>query len=131
MPRDHQLLVSRNDVKRDSAVARRDQGPSLSISGGIKLRAKPKKSLGDSSAHHDRVLTNPSGEDKRVKSPERCSQHASAQRNMMHKVVNRECSAWITAVEELAHVIADTGKALEAAPPIKEVLDLRGRHVLL
>src|SRR5215467_11786667 len=131
MPRDHQLLVSRDDVEHDPAVARRDQRRSRSISGGIKLRAKPSKSLRDSSAHHERVLTNPCGEDKRIKSPERCRQHASAHRSMMHKVVNRECSAWITTVEELAHVIADAGQALETAPPIKEVLDLRGRHVPL
>ena len=62
--RDHQLLVRRDDEKRDAAVGSRDAGGAGLVGGRVELGAEPAQALGDAGADRGRVLADAGGEDE-------------------------------------------------------------------
>src|SRR5262249_54178672 len=68
---------------------------------------------------------------KGIKPSEGRRQHADMERASIHKMIERKPGAMVLAVEEVTHIIANTGQALQTAPPVEQILNLRGRHAFL
>src|SRR5262245_16162723 len=122
MPRDHQLLVSWYDVKCDPALRPRYQRCPRSIGGFVKYGAEPRQLCRDAGANRYRVLANAGGEHEGIEPAERSREHPGVESDAIDEVVDREGRGRIGTRFEIPHVVADAGKALEAALAIEQVL---------
>src|SRR6266851_4864627 len=76
MPRDHELLVGRNDVNGDPTLRSRYQYFPRCIRSWIEDCAEPCELLRDPRADDRRVLADSRGEHERVEAAKRCCEHS-------------------------------------------------------
>src|SRR3954451_6831310 len=111
MPRDHQLLVCRNYIDRNTASARGDETCLLLIRADVEFSAQPFQSSDYFCPDSWRIFPNAAGEDKAVKSSHSCSKHTGMHSNSVYEIVDSESRMIITAKFESSHVTAYPDKA--------------------
>src|SRR6185312_721481 len=126
---DHQLFVGRNDIDR-RGFGTRDHECMAAVLDGIERNPQPADTLGDACADKFRIFANTCGEDQGVNTLQGGSEHSDTQRRAVNEVVDGKRRYWILACLQLAHVVADAGKALQSAIAIKEILYRGRRHAL-
>src|SRR5215208_4829444 len=90
VPGYHQLLVSRDDPRRDLAVRRGDSRPSSLVRLRVEFQPQPAGSLADAPAYLGRVLADPRGEDQPVHSAQDGGQRADLFGGAVDEVVHGE-----------------------------------------
>ena len=128
---DHQLLVGGNDVAGDARSLARDAARALGVRVGVELKTEPGEAPRHGLANGRRVLADACGEDEAVDAAHGRSQHAGEERDAVDEVVERELGARLRTREQVSHVVAYAGEALEPAVVIEQMLDLAGAHALL
>jgi hypothetical protein len=106
MARDHQFLVCRNHVKRNTTLGRRYAQGMRRIGLRIQNRTQPSESGGNPRANSCRILTYAGSEHEGVE-PAKCRrQHARMKRDPVAEIIERKGGARIGARLQLAHVVA-------------------------
>ena len=131
MAGDHQLFVGGNDVAGDARSLARDAARAPGVRLGVKLEAEPGEAPRHGLTNGRRVLADAGGEDEAVDAAHGRSEHAGEERDAVDEVIECELGARIRAREQVAHVVAYAGQALEPAVVIEQMLDLLGAHALL
>src|SRR4051812_35946967 len=94
----------------------------------VELGAHPAQPLDDPRPDDRRFLADAGREHEGVEPAQHCRQAAGMAGNLLDEKVERKARLGIGAAQQIAHVVADAGKAFEAALEIKKVLQLGGRH---
>ena len=81
----------------------------------IELQAEPCQPPRDRLANGRRVLADPCREHEAVDAAHGRRQHPGKQRDAVDEIVERQLGARIGACQQLAHVVADAGQALQPA----------------
>src|SRR6516165_2786802 len=127
---DHPFLVGGNDVDWNAAFVLRYLQRVPGVLGGIEQDPKPCKLFGHPGTDRRRVFSNAGGEDESVDPLQRSRQHPGTEPYSVSEVVDGKGGTPITALQQLAHVVAYAGQAFQPAVAVEKVLYFSGRHRL-
>src|SRR5262245_18312580 len=112
MTGDHQLFVGRDDVACDTGAFARDTRTAFGIGLWVELKPEPGETRDDGFANAGRVLADASGENQAVDAAHGRCEHPRRKGDAIDEVVQRKLGARILAFEQVADVVADSGKTL-------------------
>src|SRR6266446_957615 len=123
MLRDHQFLVGRYDVDRNTAVGTGYQARVAGIFSWIERRAKPGQLIDDPRPDAHRVFSDASCKDESVETLQRSRKHAGVEADPIDEIIDRQFGLGILACLQLAHIVADARESLQSAVAVEEILD--------
>src|SRR3981189_1021136 len=109
MLRDHQLLVGRYDVDRNTAVGTGYQARVAGILGLVERNTKPSQSIDDARPDTYRVFPDTGCKDESVQPLQRGRKHAGVEAYPIDEILDRQYGAGVVARFQLPHVVADAG----------------------
>src|SRR5712671_5022698 len=131
MLRDHQLLVGRYDVDRNTAVGTGYQARVAGILGLVERNTKPSQSIDDARPDTYRVFPHTGCKDESVQPLQRGRKHAGVETYPIDEILDRQLRFGIFAHLQFAHIVADAREPLQSAVAIEEILRVGCRHSLL
>ena len=131
MAGDHQFLVGRDDVAGDARAFPRDARTAFGIRFSVELEPEPAEALDDSFANAGRVLADARGENQAVDAAHGRCEHPRRKGDAIDEVVERKLGARILAFEQIANVVADSGKPFKAAFVVEKALHVLRAHPFL
>ena len=114
---------------REFAVEMR--GPCRRIRSGIELESKPGEPLAYTASDDRGVLADAGREDEAVDAAHGGGKRARLAQDAVDEIVDREPGERGLGREQVAHIVADAGEALQPAFLIEEPLEPRGIPALL
>ena len=120
MAGDHQFLVGRDDVARDARAFARDARTAFGIRLSVELEPEPGEALDDGFANAGRVLADAGGENHAVDAAHGRCEHPRRKGDAIDEMVERKLGPRILAFEQVADVVADSGKTFKADTRCRE-----------
>src|SRR5262249_23191766 len=125
VPRNHALLVGRNHPGREARTGVRNARSVPRVGSRIELEPEPGQPLADQAPDERGVLADAARKDKTVDAAHGRCERRSLALDAIDEIVDRNPGKRRLGGEQVAHVVADAGEALQTALLVKEPFEPR------